>query len=163
MPKYTFHCQTCSPTVRFTRNLKIGDWPTHPCPACREEAPRLYEGFGFQFQAGRGSEDANTGVHAHDYPTADQAVGRSAEDRWHLYREREKIKRQARALGGTGALARVDGEGYTEYAPLTPAGQQARASLVNRVLPAVQATAEQAKVREKAEWAKVRHQYKPDR
>jgi hypothetical protein len=140
----------------------MGEWSEHLCPGCPRPAARVFDGFGFHFQAGKGAAQANTGVHSHDYPTADQAIGRDAEARWSTYVERDKVKRQARALGGTGALARLDGNGYTEYAPLTPAGTKARATLVDKTLPALQEAAAEAKTRDAAEWARVKAGFKPD-
>lgn len=132
MPRYTFECQRC--TLRFTRTLKMDEHPTHSCPSCKDEqAPRLFEGFGFGFAPGKG-DDANSGVHDHDYPSADKAVGRSAEQRWTEYRERDKVKKQARQMGNTQALIRVDGDGFTEYEPMTPVGTEARAKLVDHAV-----------------------------
>lgn len=128
MPKYAFECQVCS--TRFERTLKMGDHPTHECPNCREEAPRLFTGFGFAFAAG-GSSPANSGVHDHDYPTADKIVGRSAEERWAEYKEREKVKKKVRELGGTNALLRVDGSDYVEYDAMTPEDKKVRETVVD--------------------------------
>lgn len=125
-------------------------------------ASRLFDRFGFQFQAGKGAAEANTGVHKHDYPTADQAIGRSAEARWATYVERDKVKQRARELGGTGALARVDGDGYTDYSPMAPAAREARAKLVDHTLPIVQSSAKEAKERDQVEWSRVRSKFKPD-
>lgn len=131
MPRYSFECQTCS--TRFDRTLKMGEHPTHSCPACGEEAPRLFAGasFGFGFSAGSGTSQANTGVHDQDYPTADKIVGRSAEQRWATYVERDKIKKKVREGGGSTALQRVDGEGFTEYAAMLPNERKAREKLVD--------------------------------
>jgi len=128
MPKYEFECQVCS--TRFDRTLKMGDHPTHPCPSCKEDAPRLFTGFGFAFAAG-GSAPANSGVHDQDYPSADKIIGRSAEERWATYREREKVKQTVRQQGDSSALIRVDGEGYSEYEAMAPVGKEARAKLVD--------------------------------
>lgn len=130
MPRYTFECQICN--TRFERTLKMGGNPTHECPSCKEEAPRLFqgEGFGFGFAAG-GSAPANSGVHDQDYPSADKIVGRSAESRWATYKERDKVKKQVRDAGGSGALERFDGEGFTEYSAMGSPQRQARANLVD--------------------------------
>jgi putative FmdB family regulatory protein len=130
MPRYTFECQSCS--TRFDRTLKMGDHPTHPCPACKDEAPRLFDkaAFGFGFAAGGGTP-ANSGVHDQDYPSADKIVGRSADVRWATYRERDKIKKQVRELGESPALERIDGDGYTEYTAMGQPQRDARAKLVD--------------------------------
>jgi putative FmdB family regulatory protein len=130
MPRYTFECQQCS--TRFDRTLKMGDHPTHPCPSCKEEAPRLFDksAFGFGFAAG-GTAPANSGVHDQDYPSADKVVGRSAEARWATYRERDKVKKQVRQVGGSAALERLDGDGYTDYAAMGQPQLDARAKLVD--------------------------------
>lgn len=115
MPKYTFECSECS--TRFTRNLKMGEHPTNTCPSCGEVAPRLFEGFGFDFQEGKVS--GNSGVSKQDYPTADQAVGRDAEKRWAELDGRGKVKDEVRRRAGSHALSRKQGvEGgkpYVEY------------------------------------------------
>ena len=130
MPRYTFECQMCS--TRFDRTLKMGDHPTHECPSCKEAAPRLFDhaAFGFGFSSG-GTAAANSGVHDHDYPTADKAVGRSAETRWSTYRERDVIKKKVREVGASPALERIDGEGYTEYTAMGQPQRDARAKLVD--------------------------------
>ena len=131
MPRYTFECQVC--LVRFERTLKMGDHTTHACPQCSDDAPRLFDEFGFAFASG-GQSTANSGVHGHDYPTADMAVGRSAEQRWQLLQEREKAKNAARDMGQTHALIRHDGPGYVDYEPMTPVGRQARSKLTRAIL-----------------------------
>lgn len=119
MPKYTFECTGCR--TQFTRTLKMGDHENHPCPSCGTAAPRYWggQGFGFGFAAGSGAP-GNTGVNKDDYPTADQAVGRSAEGRWGEYDERAKVKDKVREVGGTHALIRRhvtedDGKPAVEY------------------------------------------------
>lgn len=130
MPRYTFECQGCS--TRFDRTLKIGDHPTHECPACHEQAPRLFDksSFGFGFSSG-GKSLANSGVHDHDYPSADKIVGRSAESRWATYRDREKVKQKVREVGGSSALERVDGDGFIDYTAMGQPRMDARAKLVD--------------------------------
>lgn len=130
MPRYTFECQSCS--TRFDRTLKMGEHPTHECPSCKDVAPRLFDqvAFGFGFAAG-GSASANSGVHDHDYPSADKIVGRSADTRWATYRERDEIKKKVREVGESPALERIDGEGYTEYAAMGQPQRDARAKLVD--------------------------------
>lgn len=86
--------------------------------------------FGFGFATG-GTAPANSGVHDQDYPSADKIVGRSADTRWATYRERDNIKRQVREIGGSPALERVDGEGYTEYTAMGQPKREARAKLVD--------------------------------
>jgi putative FmdB family regulatory protein len=114
MPKYTFECVNCS--TRFTKTLKTGVHPTHGCPECGEEAPRLFDGqsFGFDFAAGNGAP-GNSGVSKQDYPTADQAVGRDAEGRWAEIDARNRVKDQVREHGGHRALIRRNGTGFVEY------------------------------------------------
>lgn len=132
MPKYTFECPTCS--TRFDRTLKMGEHPTHPCPSCSNEAPRLFEGsaFGFGFaEPIKKSAPANTGVHSMDYPSADMIVGRSAEARWGTYRARDEVKKKVRQDGGNSALSRVDGEGFVEYEAMNSTTLEARGKLVD--------------------------------
>ena len=107
MPKFTFECSPCN--ARFTRTLKMGEHPHHPCPSCKKPAPRLWaaQGFAFDFAEG-GKAPGNSGVTKHDYPTADNAVGRSSDKRWAEYAEREKVKKQVRAGSGLRTLNRTD-------------------------------------------------------
>lgn len=131
MPKYSFECQSCN--VRFERVLKIGDNATHSCPSCKELAPRLWQGqgFGFGFASGEGTQIGNSGVTKHDYPTADQAVGSSAEARWSEIQQRENLKKKVREQGGSAALVRENGPGntYIEYAPMTAEQRSQREKL----------------------------------
>lgn len=131
MPKYVFECEDCA--VRFDRTLKMGDHITHPCPSCKEEAPQVIEGFAFAFAKGNGPV-ANSGVHDHDYPTADKAVGRSSDERWTYLSERDQAKAKAREAGATHALMRSHGPGYVEYTPMSTNGMEARRRLAKQAI-----------------------------
>jgi predicted nucleic acid-binding Zn ribbon protein len=141
MPKYMFECQTEGCCLRFERNLKMGDWPSHECPKCHEVAPRVLESFDFGFKETPG-KIGNSGVHKEDYPTADHAVGRDAENRWAYYAERDKVKAQARAQGETPALIRRTGPGYVDYEPMSDAGREARRGLTKKALSRLAAARE---------------------
>jgi len=117
MPVYEFECQFCE--IRFKRTLKMDNHPSHICPECACDAPRLWEGFGGHTFAPGGEALANSGVHDHDYPTADKAVGRDAEARWGEIDQREKVKAAVREGGQTSKLARQNGEGYIDYTAMT--------------------------------------------
>lgn len=131
MPKYTFECHDC--VVQFERTLKIGTHTTHSCPSCSEPAPLVMSGFGFEFAQG-GTAAANSGVHDHDYPTADKAVGRSATSRWEHIRAREKVKKEARDKGQTPALIRHTGKDFIDYEPMSDVGRNARRKLVKEAI-----------------------------
>lgn len=139
MPKYVFECQTEACGLRFERSLKMGDHPTHPCPECKDEAPRIMdgEGFGFAFAKDEAAPIGNTGVHKDDYPTADQIVGRDAEQRWQTYDGQRKVKEEARKMGGTHALIRHQGKDFIDYEPMSDAGREARRKLVKHAFKVV--------------------------
>ncbi len=143
MPAYTFECQTCE--VRFTRTLKMDNHTTHECPSCKEPAPRVLEGFAFQFEQPAGASPGNSGVHDHDYPTADKMVGRSADERWALLAERDKVKAKAREAGGTHALIRHTGPDYIDYEPMNPAGIDARRELAKGMISTIRELASRRK------------------
>lgn len=132
MPKYSFECQSCN--VRFTRNLKMGVHGTHECPSCKDEAPRIWDGqgFGFDFAQTEGTKNANSGVSKHDYPTADVAVGMSADVRWKEIQAREEVKRKVRQGGQRLALSRKDAPDHTyiDYSAVTPEQNEARKGLI---------------------------------
>ena len=134
MPRYIFECQDCN--LRFERVLKIGIHVTHPCPNCEDEAPQIIEGFAFEFSDGKGSI-ANSGVHKHDYPTAEIVVGKDADKRWGVVTEREKVKAEARKQGGTTALIRHTSKEYIDYEPMTETGRKAHYGLAERALAAL--------------------------
>lgn len=120
MPKYSFECANSECSLQFDRILKMGDHITYPCPSCGVDAPRVIDGgFAFSFDVAPAKE-GNSGVHKEDYPKADHAVGRDAERRWGVIHERNKVKEEVRAKGGTGALIRRDRPGYTEYVAMPP-------------------------------------------
>jgi putative FmdB family regulatory protein len=131
MPKYVFECKSCS--VRFDRILKIGDYLVYPCPSCKEDAQRVFSGngFGFGFSAPSGSAIANTGVHDNDYPTADKAVGRSAEQKWGIYNERNAIKSKVRKEGNSYALTRIDGNDDIKYSVMSRKRVKERKEIIN--------------------------------
>lgn len=135
MAKFVFECQDCN--LRFERNLKMGTHITHPCPSCGEEAPQIIEGFAFGFKEPAGATLANTGVHKHDYPTADIAVGRDAEKKWGEIHEREKVKAEARKMGGTEALIRHNHRDYIDYEPMSDEGRKAHYALAERAVAAI--------------------------
>lgn len=125
MPKYTFECASCD--ARFTRKLKMGEHPDHPCPSCGSQADRLWDGesFGFDFQESTTAAPGNSGVSKHDYPTADQAIGRDAEKRWETIEARDKVKDEVRKKGGHRALMRRHGfEGDKAYVEYTSGSDQ---------------------------------------
>lgn len=134
MPKYSFECFDC--TLRFERNLKSDVHVSHECPSCKELAPLVVSGFAFAFAVGSGPS-ANSGVHDHDYPTADKAIGRNADTRWTHIRAREAVKKAAREQGGTQALIRHTGKDYIDYEPMSPLGMSARRSLAKEVKEAL--------------------------
>jgi len=131
VPKYEFECPVC--VLKFDRNLKVGEHPTHDCPSCHDPAPLVVSDFGFSFAAGKGAT-ANSGVHGQDYPTADQAVGRSATKRWEIIQAREKVKKAAREQGGTPALIRHTGKDFIDYEPMSDQGRAARRKLAKEAL-----------------------------
>jgi len=118
MPKYTFECPGCQ--TQFTRTLKMGGHEDHLCPSCGTSAPRFWggQGFGFGFAEGSGAP-GNTGVTKDDYPTADQAVGKSAQGRWQEQAARAQVKDKVREVGDTHALIRrhvtEEGKPAVEY------------------------------------------------
>lgn len=138
MPKYEFECPICN--IRFERTLKLGDHPTYECPECHDSAPLVLSEFGFSFS--EGSSVANSGVHDHDYPTADKAVGRSSKKRWEHLEKRNEVKEKARKQGKTPALIRHTGEGFIDYEPMSAQGRDARRKLVKE---AIKVTTEQKK------------------
>ncbi len=133
MPKYSFSCKLCN--LHFDRFLKIGDHAQHPCPACTEQAERVWDSFGYGFEFTDKSEKANTGVHAHDYPTADQGVGQRAERLWGRFEERQKVKNKIRQESGTEALMRTSlKSGVVDYKPMGTSQVQARRKLTREYL-----------------------------
>ncbi len=113
MPKYSFSCE-CG--AKFTKTLKIGEHKTHVCPSCSGMAQQVIEGFGFNFALG-GKAPGNSGVTKHDYPTADQAVGQSADARWQEIHARDEVKEKVRKTTGRKGLIRKHGPDnqYIEY------------------------------------------------
>ena len=120
MPQYTFYCQSCN--LQFKCRLKMGDHKIHKCASCKGEAKRVLQGFGFDFAQTAATKQANSGVTKHDYPTADNIVGRSAEEKWDQIYARNVAKDKFRQETGAVALSRKDtvesGQIVTEYKPL---------------------------------------------
>jgi putative FmdB family regulatory protein len=143
MPQYTFECQNEACNCRFDRNLKMAEHTEHICPSCGQIAPRCLEGEGFAFGFKvDGSQTGNSGVHKEDYPTADHAVGRSAESRWASYNERKKVKDHVRQHGVNHALVRRDGDGYSDYEAMSPVNFTGRKAVGARALAAIRAAKE---------------------
>jgi putative FmdB family regulatory protein len=136
MPLYEFECCYCS--LQFKRNLAMDEHATHPCPNCKQVAPRIWAGFGgHAFQTSATAATANTGVHKDDYPTADHAVGKDAEKRWGFQLARNKLKAEVREKTDGGRLLRRDGQGYIEYEGMQAGHLEARkrtASTLREVL-----------------------------
>lgn len=131
MPRYTFECDSCQ--LQFDRVLRVGENKAYACPECKEPAPQVMSGFGFAFTSGSGAT-ANSGVHADDYPTADRAVGRSADEGWSQIRARERVKKEAREKGETQALIRRTGADYIDYEPMSDRGRDARRGLAKEAI-----------------------------
>jgi putative FmdB family regulatory protein len=148
VPKYVFECQACN--LRFERILKMGDHALHPCPECKDDAPGVITNIsGFAFAPG-GTATANSGVHDQDYPTADKAVGRSAEVRWEMMGRRNEVKEEARKQGQTHALIRHTGAGYIDYEPMSDVGLNAHRKLAKTAIATVRANNEAKKEAAKA-------------
>lgn len=134
MPQYTFYCDNCN--LQFKRRLKMDDHQTSKCASCKGEARRILEGFGFDFAATEATAQANSGVSKHDYPTADNIVGRSAEAKWAQIHARNAAKNKFRSETGAVALARKDiqeeGGRVTEYTALNQSKFDARKSQETR-------------------------------
>lgn len=111
----------------------MGVHPTCLCPSCKKAAPRQWEGqgFGFGFEETAGTTVGNSGVTKHDYPTADNIVGRSAEAQWGLIHARNEAKDKIRSQGV--ALSRRDqvenGQVVSEYMTLSQGTFDARKRL----------------------------------
>lgn len=146
MPRYTFECQNEGCNLRFDRTLKMGDHLAHECPNCHDQAPRVIEGFAFDFKEKAGAPPGNTGVHKDDYPTADHAVGKDADKRWVQYRERDAVKNQVRTQGASPALVRrtaADGS-YIEYEAMSESKRQIRRTTAKKAIEALRASKEKA-------------------
>jgi len=134
VPQYSFFCANCR--LQFKRRLQMGAHPTHTCPSCNKGATRQWEGqgFGFEFGETAGTARANSGVSKHDYPTADQVVGRSADAQWQVIHARNAAKSKIRGRGV--ALARrdsvADGQAVTEYTTMNQGNFDARKRLEGR-------------------------------
>jgi putative FmdB family regulatory protein len=143
MPKYAFECENSDCGLHFEQILKIGNHPSTPCPSCGDEAPRVIagEGFAFGFDV-KPEARGNSGVTKEDFPTADHAVGRSAEERWEHYDQRKQVKEKVREVGQSIPLARVDGvdesgHRYIEYESLTTQGKNVRKNRAKNALNAL--------------------------
>jgi hypothetical protein len=123
----------------------MGMHTTHECPSCKDVAPRVLEGFAFQFEQKQGTTPGNSGVHDHDYPTADKIVGRSADERWAQHHERDKVKAKAREQGGTHALIRHTHDDYIDYEPMNPAGIDARREMTKGFISTIRELASRKK------------------
>jgi hypothetical protein len=132
MPKFMFQCQSCD--LQFERTLKAGTHENHICPQCSQPAPRYWDGQGFAPQFQEGQVPGNSGVAKLDYPTADQAVGSSADKRWEQYQERDGVKNKVRGVGGTHKLIRRHVEGAIEYQAMEAGEAQARKSLAKEAV-----------------------------
>lgn len=143
MPIYEFSCAICR--LQFKRNLKIAEHLQHDCPRCHSDADRVWSGIGGHKFGSSSSSVANTGVHTDDYPTADRAVGKSAEERWNTIVEREKVKKAARATNDSRALIRRDGNGFIEYEGMPHQKLEARRELAEDLIGKLKAQKEQAK------------------
>lgn len=134
MPQYTFYCKPCN--LQFTKRLRMDSNQEYKCPSCKKMAPRKVQGFGFDFAPTEGTARANSGVSKHDYPTADNIVGRSAEERWQALDARNRAKKQLRDQTGAVALSRRDftenGTPVTEYTSLGTPQFEARKKLEGR-------------------------------
>lgn len=142
MPKFNFECSDCK--LEFERNLKTVA-QSHECPNCQKTAPLVVSSFGFGFKQDLTKSPGNSGVHDLDYPTADKAVGRSAEVRWGVHAAREKVKAEARKQGGTRSLMRRMGDKHIDYEPMSDFGRNARKELTKEAIGLIQAQKENKK------------------
>jgi len=111
----------------------MGVHPTCLCPGCKNAAHRQWEGqgFGFGFEQTAGTAVGNSGVTKHDYPTADNLIGRSAEAQWGVIHARNAAKDKIRSHG-VGLSRRdqmEDGRVVSEYVSLSQGTFDARKRL----------------------------------
>jgi putative FmdB family regulatory protein len=111
MPNYEYECRACE--VVFEELLMSREEvekysKEHPCPQCKQLAPRIMSRTNFQFKGvaeGDPTRVGNSGVHDLDYPKLDKAVGRSANRKWKEYDARKEARDRARRDLGTNAVS----------------------------------------------------------
>jgi hypothetical protein len=121
MPRYLFACDAPECELQFARALPRGTHESHECPRCGQRSSRTFEGQRTSHSFKKSGAPANSGVSKHDAPTADQVVGRSADEGWQIRDKRRKLREKVRREAQTTALRRVDTkgpEGDVSYVPL---------------------------------------------
>lgn len=88
-------------------------------------------GAGFSHDFAQGTP-TNSGVTKHDSPTADHAVGASAEVGWQQLHARNGVKQAIREKSGARALTRQDKQDHIEYEAARPGLIPLRKQLVRK-------------------------------
>lgn len=118
MPIFEFRCEACN--ADFEELLIQSDdirqfSQLHPCPTCRQPAPRIASAANFSFkapprQAAGSGVHGQSGVHDLDYPSADKAVGRSSSKRWEAANKRKAERDKVRKEAGTNLISVAGGK-----------------------------------------------------
>lgn len=93
IPIYEYECSDCGLRFEKMRKMSESDAST-PCPECGVDGARKLVSavnHTFAHKVVGGPRPQNTGVHSIDY-SADQVIGRDAEQRWRLIGDRSKHK-----------------------------------------------------------------------
>jgi putative FmdB family regulatory protein len=115
MPVFEYTCSKCGyefEELHLSSKAAEKHKTRFPCPECGRPAIRIPSATNFSFVE---TTPGNSGVHQHDYPDADRAVGSSAEKKWAKYYQEQDEKNKARKKHKTNALKKVG----DEYVPLS--------------------------------------------
>ena len=111
MPSYEYRCEPCEVVFEellLQREDVKAYAKEHPCPKCGESASRVLSRTNFQFKGiseGDPTRRGSSGSHDLDYPSADKAVGRSANRKWKEYDRKFAARAEARKELGTNAVS----------------------------------------------------------
>jgi hypothetical protein len=114
MPMLNFQCSSCG--LFFEKFTRDKDLQEMSCLSCGEVSPRQLNGCSFVF--GSGKTPGNTGVDSLD-TSVDKAVGRNADSRWEVIKNRRAYKRSVQHdNGGIGEVPLARNEATGEYIPV---------------------------------------------
>lgn len=114
MPMFEFKCESCY--LRFEKLVKNRDTTHYNCPECGSNSERQLSAFGFQFASGKTT--GNTGVDSLD-SSVDKSVGRDADRRWEMIKNRRAYKQQVQYdNGGIGKVPLAKDPITGEYVPV---------------------------------------------
>lgn len=129
MPTFEYKCIECNlefEELHITREDTKKHEQEYDCPSCGSIAVRIASLTNFNFKV---KTPGNSGVHDIDFPSADKAVGRSADKKWEKIHKEQDERNKVRKKYKTDAIRKVG----NDYVPMSKNQLNVREQAIKKV------------------------------